>query len=156
VATYPTPHCSPTSSNPILSFPSSPKKSVYFSATPSHPVSCVSRGLSPFVLAVLILNEGYPVPAVLKVPEQLPTLCLRQLHQIYQYPHISRVSSCFTLLCSCNCHIPLRQPRNLNHNIHTPHFSPLTPLQPPIPSQLLKWVRTWSILPAFKHQCHEV
>jgi hypothetical protein len=42
---------------------------------------------SPLVLAVL--NGDWAVTVVFKLPEQSPTLLLRQLPQIYEYTHIS-------------------------------------------------------------------
>jgi hypothetical protein len=44
---------------------------------------------SPFVLAVP--NGVWAVIAAYKLPEQLPTLLLKQLTQIYEYIHISRL-----------------------------------------------------------------
>jgi hypothetical protein len=44
---------------------------------------------SPFLLAVP--NGVWAVIATYKLPEQSPTLLLRQLTQIYEYTHISRL-----------------------------------------------------------------
>jgi hypothetical protein len=44
---------------------------------------------SPLVLAVP--NGVWAVTAAYKLPEQSPTLLLRQLTQIYEYTHISRL-----------------------------------------------------------------
>jgi len=46
-------------------------------------VSCTPRVPSLLVLAVL--DRSWAVPAVFKLPEQPPTLFLRQIPQIYQH-----------------------------------------------------------------------
>ena len=39
-----------------------------------------------------------------KLPEQSPTLLLRQLLQTLQYTHFSSFTSCVLHPCNCNCH----------------------------------------------------
>ncbi len=58
---------------------------------------------SPLVLAVP--NEDQAVTAVYKLPEQSSTLLLRQLPQVYEYTHFSRLlyAYCTPVTATVNC-----------------------------------------------------